>query len=375
MSGLSCGSWTNTSIGFTVAIRKGRYHLRVCCKTPGAQNSARMVSGAPGAAVIWRTWSVQSPRQISLIGNHCSRCIWRCNSKRRCHSSLFRPISFGFCFILIFAHLNELGLKMESIINFLSATPYWDPRMIAILIAVGAFVGFVNTVAGLATVISYTLFMFMGMPINIANATSRVGVLLQFSTNSLIFRKEGLLDVSLATKVGVPVAVGALLGAEMAAVFKTEIIEVVTAIVLPLIATLLFVDKKKFSQKYHIEGRPEMSPLKYLVFFIIGIYGGFTHAGIGLLVIFGSFIFLGQDLVHSNAIKQLTTVIYTPVALVVFALHGQINWPVALIYAIGNVAGGVLASKVAIKWGEKFIKICVVCVVVVVSFYLLWKQF
>ena len=62
-------------------------------------------------------------------------------------------------------------------------------------------------------------------------------------------------------------------------------------------------------------------------------------------------------------------------ALVVFALHGQINWPVALIYAIGNVAGGVLASKVAIKWGEKFIKICVVCVVVVVSFYLLWKQF
>lgn len=67
---------------------------------------------------------------------------------------------------------------MESVMNFLSTTPYWDPAMIAVLIAVGAFVGFVNTVAGLATVISYSLFMFMGMPINIANATSRVGVLL-----------------------------------------------------------------------------------------------------------------------------------------------------------------------------------------------------
>ena len=78
MSGLLCGSWTNTSIGFTVAIRKGRYHLMVCFKTPGAQNSVRVALGAPGAAVIWRTWSVQSTRQVSLIGNHCSRCIFNC---------------------------------------------------------------------------------------------------------------------------------------------------------------------------------------------------------------------------------------------------------------------------------------------------------
>jgi uncharacterized membrane protein YfcA len=48
---------------------------------------------------------------------------------------------------------------------------------------------------------------------------------------------------------------------------------------------------------------------------------------------------------------------------------------VALIYAVGNVLGGVIASKVAIRWGEKFIKISVVAVVVLVSFYLLWKQF
>ena len=114
---------------------------------------------------------------------------------------------------------------------------------------------------------------------------------------------------------------------------------------------------------------------KYLLFFILGIYGGFTHAGIGILVILASFFFLGQDLTHSNAIKQLTTVIYTPVALVIFAIHGQINWPVALIYAVGNVIGGVVASKVAIRWGETFLRVTVTVVVAVMSFYLLWKQF
>ena len=45
-------------------------------KTPGAQNGVRVASGAPGAAVMWRTWSAQSALQVSLSGNHCSRCFW-----------------------------------------------------------------------------------------------------------------------------------------------------------------------------------------------------------------------------------------------------------------------------------------------------------
>ena len=264
---------------------------------------------------------------------------------------------------------------IERIGDFLMNTPWWDPSIIAVLVLVGAFVGFVNTLAGMATVISYGLFMAMGMPINVANATSRVGVLLQFSTNSVIYRREGLLDMGLATRVGIPVALGAFFGAEMASLLPPKVMEIATGIILPIIVVLLLLDKRKVLEFLNIQGSPEMNFWKYLLFFILGIYGGFTHAGIGILVILASFFFLGQDLTHSNAIKQLTTVIYTPVALVIFAIHGQINWPVALIYAVGNVIGGVVASKVAIRWGETFLRVTVTVVVAVMSFYLLWKQF
>lgn len=264
---------------------------------------------------------------------------------------------------------------IERIGDFLMNTPWWDPSIIAVLVLVGAFVGFVNTVAGMATVISYGLFMAMGMPINVANATSRIGVMLQFSTNSFIFKKEGLLDVSLAARVGFPVAIGAFFGAEMASVFPPKVMEIASGVLLPIIVVLLLLDKEKILKKYNLHYTSRMSLWKYILFFVLGIYGGFTHAGIGILVILSSFFFLGQDLSHSNAIKQLTTVIYTPVALVIFAIHGQINWPVALIYAVGNVIGGVTASKVAIRWGEKFIKVTVIAVVLVMSAYLLWKQF
>ncbi len=264
---------------------------------------------------------------------------------------------------------------IERIGEFLMNTPWWDPSIIAVLVIVGTFVGFVNTVAGMATVISYGLFMAMGMPINIANATSRIGVMLQFSTNSFIYKKEGLLDVGLATRVGVPVALGAFFGAEMASMLPPQVMEIASGVLLPLIVILLLIDKDKVMKRFDLHYTPQMTLWKYLLFFILGIYGGFTHAGIGILVILSSFFFLGQDLTHANAIKQLTTVIYTPVALVIFAIHGQINWPVAFIYAVGNVIGGVVASKVAIRWGEKFLKVTVIVVVLVMSVYLLWKQF
>ncbi len=263
----------------------------------------------------------------------------------------------------------------EQISTYLSSTPLYSVEMITILIFTGAFVGFINTVAGMATSISYALFMAMGMPINVANATTRFGVLAQFSVTSAVFRKEGYLDLLLATKVGIPVAIGAFLGAEFAAILPTTIIEWTTGCLIPLIALLLFVDKKKLNDRFKSIPNPNMTPWKYLVFFLFGIYGGFTHIGVGLLIMFGSFFLLGIDLLHANAIKQFAVVIYTPIALVIFTLHGHVNWPVALIYAAGNISGGYIASKVAIRWGERFIKVSVLVVVLAMSFWLIYKQF
>ena len=50
---------------------------RMVCrtKTPGAKNRVRVVSGAPGAAVTWHTWSAQSALQLSLSWNYCSWCF------------------------------------------------------------------------------------------------------------------------------------------------------------------------------------------------------------------------------------------------------------------------------------------------------------
>ena len=269
--------------------------------------------------------------------------------------------------------------------EYLHRAPVNSVGIIAILIFTGLLVGFVNTIAGMATALSYALFMAMGLPINVANGTTRFGVMSQFLVSSAIFKKKGYLNLKIGTKIGIPVGLGALLGAEFASVLRPDIIETIMGIILPIMAIMLFFDPKKIMQKFSAkrngsvvetnvgEGDGKISVFKVIAFFIIGIYGGFTHAGVGLLIMFGSFFMMGMDLIHSNAIKQFAVVIYTPLALLIFILHGQVNWPIALIYSIGNIAGGILGSYASIKGGDKFIRVSVAIVIFAVSGWMLFK--
>lgn len=268
---------------------------------------------------------------------------------------------------------------LEQIHTFLSTTPFYDWRIILILIGVGTFVGFVNTIAGLATAISYGLFMLLGLPINVANGTTRVGVLAQFVTTSFIFKKKGYLDVAKGWKVGVLIAIGAVFGALLAAVLSTSITEVVMAVLLPIMSIFLFIDKDKirkfFTGTNSQQSDGEFNWWKCIIFCLIGVYGGFTHSGVGLLIMFGSFFLLGLDMLRANGIKQFAVAIYTPLALAVFIIAGQVHWGIALIYAVGHIIGGIIGSYASIKGGEKLIKIFVAAVIFIMSGVLIAKQF
>ena len=263
---------------------------------------------------------------------------------------------------------------MERFTHFLSTADLWSPEMLGILIGTGFIVGFVNTIAGLASAISYALFMAMGMPVSMANGTTRPGVLLQFFINSLLFRKAGVLPIRTATRIGIPIAIGSVVGAQLAAHVSPHIFEWSMACALPILASLLYVDTRSVTH-VRLGTESKVSPVQFALFILIGCYGGFTHAGVGLLIIFASVFLLGMDLLHANAVKQFAVVVYTPIALTVFILNGKVNWPVALIYAVGNVAGGWLGSRVSIRRGSKFIRWCVTLCVVLISFWLIYKQF
>ncbi len=246
--------------------------------------------------------------------------------------------------------------------------------MITILIGVGALVGFINTVAGGATAISYMLFMGMGMPANEANGTTRLGVTLQFLTSSIIYNSKGYLDLKRATMVGIPVALGSIGGAQVASSINVQAFEIALACALLIMLFLMFYDAQRFLQEQPDKLSRKITWKIWLIYLVIGFYGGFTHIGVGIFILIASVLLLGYGLQRANAVKQYAVLLYAPLAMLVFALHGQVHWEIAAIYSIGNVVGAMVATKVAISWGANFIRWSVAFVILVFAGYLLYKN-
>ncbi|MDR1198459.1 MAG: sulfite exporter TauE/SafE family protein [Prevotellaceae bacterium] len=262
----------------------------------------------------------------------------------------------------------------ESINTYLENADIFSLPMLAILTFVGFIVGFVNTVAGSATAITYMLFMAMGMPVSVANATSRVGVLLQFTTSTIIFKKKGFIDFREAFKVGIPVMFGSIFGAEFAALIDQHIFEIILSVFLVVMIFFMFYDAKMFINGQPEKRRGQFTAVKWIVFFIIGFYGGFTHIGVGILLIFASVMLVGMNIVEANAVKQFAVMLYTPVALTVFAIHGQVNWEVGLIYSAGNVLGAIAGTKITVRFGGNFIRWCVAVIIIIFIGQLILKN-
>lgn len=93
-----------------------------------------------------------------------------------------------------------------------------------------------------------------------------------------------------------------------------------------------------------------------ILFFFVGIYGGFIQAGIGFIMIAALTSVNRFSLVKTNSAKVFIALIYTSAALVVFIIEDVIDWPHGLALAAGNSTGGWVASRWSVKKGDKWIK-------------------
>lgn len=256
-------------------------------------------------------------------------------------------------------------------IDLLKNADIYSPEIIALLIFAGFLVGIINTIAGSGTVITYSLFMMLGLPVNLANGTIRLGVIMQTLASTLNFRKHNVLDWKKGFKLALPVVIGSIVGAQIATEINEAVFEKILAIVLLILLVFIFYKPEKWlkDQVHKIQSKPSIVQL--LLFFIIGIYGGFIHIGVGIFMLSVLVLNAGYDLVKANAIKVMTVLLYSPFALAVFIMNDQVHYGMGLIAAIGNVFGGIVGSRMAISWGSNFVRWVLIFVIIAFSAYLL----
>lgn len=249
------------------------------------------------------------------------------------------------------------------------------------VIAAGFGCGFINTLAGSGSLITLPLLIFMGLPANVANGTNRVGVLIQNLVSTGSFYQQQVLDVRQGLMLATPAIFGSLLGAQIAVNLDEQMMRRTIGALMVVMLMLMLIRPNRWLEKSTtpVLHRPGWGQL--LLFFAIGIYGGFIQAGVGIFLIAGLVLSVGYDLVRANAVKVLIILCFTVFALVVFVLNGQVWWGIGLLLASGNAIGGWVAARMAVKRGAIFVRGLLIIVVVVSAaellgiFDLLWNLF
>jgi uncharacterized membrane protein YfcA len=225
-----------------------------------------------------------------------------------------------------------------------------------LVILAGVVAGFINTLAGSGSLITLPLLMFMGLPANVANGTNRVAILLQSLVGSTGFKKYGQLEIRTGLWLAIPTTLGSIAGAFFAVEMNELMMKQAIGILLVVMFFLILFKPEVWLKGKEVHRTSKINLINIVIFFIIGLYGGFIQAGVGFFLLGGLVIGAGFDLLKANALKNLLVFLYTPFALVVFIIHNQVDYKAGLILAIGSMLGAWLATKTAIRQGTVFVR-------------------
>ncbi|MCY4569153.1 MAG: sulfite exporter TauE/SafE family protein [Candidatus Poribacteria bacterium] len=243
---------------------------------------------------------------------------------------------------------------------------------VLLLFGTGIAAGFLNTVAFGGSLIALPVLIFLGLPTAVANGTNRVAIFFQNLSAIMGFRRKGVSDFGYSILLAAPAVIGAVIGALIAVDIKDAVFNLILAVVMITMLVLTLINPTE-RLKDRIESRDTRSKIiAMVVFFFIGIYGGFIQAGVGLLVITALRLLSGIDLVRTNAIKVFVIFFYTVVALGIFIIKDKVNWYLGPTLAIGNACGAWLGSHWAVEKGDKWIKVVLIVAVLAFAIRLVW---
>lgn len=262
-----------------------------------------------------------------------------------------------------------------------------DILYIILLMTVGICAGFVNTVAFGGSLLTLPALVFVMEHIgvahlpqgtnftSIANGTNRIAIFCQNLSAILGFRRKGVSNFRHAIALTIPAVIGASIGATLGTEITDKAFKPILAFVMVTMLLLALFNPTEWLQNKFNPSGTQHKIITNIALFIVGIYGGFIQAGVGLLVIATLRILDGGDLVITNAHKVFIIFFYTIIALGIFVSKGQVNWVLGVSLATGNATGAWIGSHLAVKMGDKWIKVVLIVAVIASVMKLLWDTF
>jgi uncharacterized protein len=257
---------------------------------------------------------------------------------------------------------------------------YTRKRVIStvVIFIAGMLAGMINSIAGGGTLISFPVLLWLGRDAVIANATSTVAIWPGSVAGAFGFRRDLATARRWLLMLIVPSLVGGAMGAWLLLRTETSTFEKIVPFLI-LGATLLFAAQGMITSRLGDIARSHENPgAGWLVFvfafqFLVGLYGGYFGAGIGILMLAALGLIGMTDLHQMNGLKNVLAVFINGIAAIYFVILRAVEWGDVFVMMAGAIVGGLLGARLAHVLGRTFVRRSVVVIGIFMTIALLLR--
>ncbi|HET6562468.1 MAG TPA: sulfite exporter TauE/SafE family protein [Marmoricola sp.] len=228
----------------------------------------------------------------------------------------------------------------------------WE--LFAIALAGGA-AGFINTVAGSGTLVTFPTLLAFGVPPVTANVSNNIGLVPGAVSGVIGWRHEltgqrpRLLRLASASLAGG--VLGAVLLLSLPKSAFGAIVPVLVGLGIVLVAVGPWVNRRVAAAAASEAGDEPLDvsvdrPWLWPAVAATGVYGGYFGAAQGILLM--AVLGLGtHDTLHrDNALKNVLAGLVNAVAAVIFIAVAEVDWVIVAVIAVGSVVGAQLGARI-----------------------------
>jgi len=235
---------------------------------------------------------------------------------------------------------------------------------LATLASASVAAGAVNAVAGGGSLISFPAALAFGLSPLVANATNAVALTPGSVASAFGYRRELDRDRAALRLLLPPAFAGGLVGSILLLVTPQAVFDTIVPLLVLFATGLLLVQNLRRPRSADAAGAgarwilPRNTGVAVALQFLVGVYGGYFGAGMGIMMLAILGRLGGADIHGMNGVKSLLAAAINAVAAVAFVIARAVDFRVALIMATGAVAGGFIGAAgarrikpVYVRWG------------------------
>jgi uncharacterized membrane protein YfcA len=236
----------------------------------------------------------------------------------------------------------------------------------AVAFAAAFVAGVINAVAGGGTLVTFPTLIWLGLNSVTANATNTVAIWPGTVGSSWGYRRELRAVEQRLFWLLAPSLIGGLAGAWLLKFTPPAVFDKLIPYLI-LFATLLFMVQepvqrwmKTADTARHQSGKWLAGALMFQL--LVGIYGGYFGAGIGILMLAALSLMGLTDMHQMISLKVLLGGAMNGVAIVYFVANHMVYWPDVVLMSIGAIAGGYGGAGMVRRIGGRVVRRIVIAV-------------